>query len=557
MAFDGIVTKAIASELQQLLGARIDKIFQPNSNNIILGFYFNGNNYALNICTNSNNYRISLTTHPKPNPKIAPNFCMVLRKHLLGLHIKNIITNNLERIITIEFEGFDDIDDIVSKKLVIELMGKHCNVILLNEENIIIDSLRHINNENSTHIIIPNIRYKYPNVSKLNFLDCLNFEEFKNKTNNNIDCISDIYNGISKQFINFIKENLLINDLESIYNYLNSIISNTDSLNLKFEIYNNDYFLVPSSYLENLSLNFFIDDFYYKKECAEDLKIYRDTVLKLILSTLSKYKKRLKNIDTKLSECTNMDKYRLYGELITANLYKIKKDNLSEIKLENYYDNNNLIEISLNKRYSPQHNAKNFYKKYNKLKKALEIVTKQKEETLSEIEYIESIVYELDNCSNIEDVQVVYDEISENEIFKNSLNTKNTYKKNYSKKPKKLTSNKFVAYNPLKYVVDKYTIYVGRNNKENDYLTNKFASKNDLWFHTKDIHGSHVILKTLPGETVPENIIYEAAKLASQHSKAKSSSNVPVDYCLVQFVKKIPGNKPGLVIYRNNKTIYV
>ena len=162
MAFDGIVTKAIASELKNLSGARIDKIFEPNKNNIIIGMYLNGINYALNISIASGNYRINLTTHPKPNPKVAPNFCMVLRKHLIGLHLKNVITNNLERIVTIEFEGFDDIDDIITKKLIIELMGRHCNVILLDENNIIIDSLRHINNEKANRIIVPHIKYTYP-----------------------------------------------------------------------------------------------------------------------------------------------------------------------------------------------------------------------------------------------------------------------------------------------------------------------------------------------------------------------------------------------------------
>ena len=168
MAFDGIVTKAIVSELNFLSGARIDKIYQPNNNNIILGMYLNGLNYALNISIDSSNYRINLTTYHKTNPKVAPNFCMVLRKHLIGLHIKNIITNDLERIITIEFEGFDDIDDIIVKKLIIELMGKHCNVILLEESNIIIDSLRHINNENANRIIVPHVKYTYPKTNKIN-----------------------------------------------------------------------------------------------------------------------------------------------------------------------------------------------------------------------------------------------------------------------------------------------------------------------------------------------------------------------------------------------------
>lgn len=193
MAFDGIVTKAIASELQQLSGARIDKVFQPTSNTIVLGFYLSGTNYALNICTDSANYRINLTTHAKPNPKVAPNFCMVLRKHLIGLHIKNIITSNLERIVTIEFEGLDEIDDLISKKLIIELMGKHCNIILLNDENIIIDSLRHINNENSTHIVIPHIKYTYPKILKQNFLECTNFNDFSSKVSD-IASIPNVFN---------------------------------------------------------------------------------------------------------------------------------------------------------------------------------------------------------------------------------------------------------------------------------------------------------------------------------------------------------------------------
>ena len=280
-------------------------------------------------------------------------------------------------------------------------------------------------------------------------------------------------------------------------------------------------------------------------------------LLNIILSTLKKYEKRLQNIDEKLEECKSMDKHKLYGELLTANLYRIPSYNTDSISLENYYNNNELIKIPLDKKYSPQYNAKRYYKKYSKLKNALEIVSTQKSETINEIKYIESTIYELETCKDISDVQEIYDEISENDIFKNSFSKKNIFKKKSSKKPKKMTTNKFVSFNPLKFNIDGYTIYVGRNNKENDYLTNKFANKNDIWFHTKEIHGSHVILKTNPNEQVPENIIYEAAKLAANHSKAKSSSNIPVDYCLVQYVKKVPGNKPGLVIYRNNKTIYV
>ncbi len=559
MAFDGIVTKVISSELQQLSGARIDKIFQPNSNNVILGCYLDGINYAVNICTNPSNYRVSLTTHSKPNPKVAPNFCMVLRKHLLGLHIKNIITNNLERIITIEFEGFDDIDDIVSKKIIIELMGKHCNIVLLNEENIIIDCLRHINNENSTHIVVPNIKYTYPNVTKLNFLECSNFEEFKNAVSNNSTEISNSYNGISRKFINYITDHLKIRDLEDIYNYIKNVILGTDSLNLKFEIYNNDYFLVPFNNSENYALNFFIDDFYYKKESLEDLKTYRNSILKLILATLNKYKKRLENINKKLQECENMDTYRLYGELITANLYRIKNENISQIQLENYYNNNNLINIPLDNKFSPSVNAKRYFKKYNKLKNALEVVTVQKKETLYELDYIESIIYELEAANSVSEISEVFSEISENFIFKEKTDKLKT-KKNTKIKKSNLTKNKNVSFNPLKYTIEGFTLLVGRNNKENDYLTLKYAHKTDIWFHTKEIHGSHAVLLINNANskiTPTQEILLKCAEITAFHSKAKFSSNVPVDFCEVKYVKKPHGAKPGMVIYTNNSTLYV
>lgn len=561
MAFDGIVTKAIASELQQLSGARVDKIFQPNSNNVIIGCYINGKNYALNICTNSNNYRIHLTTHPKPNPQIAPNFCMVLRKHLTGLHIKNIITANLERIITIEFEGFDEVDDIINKKLIVELMGKHCNIILLNEENIIIDSLRHINNSDSTHVVIPHTKYTYPSTEKLNFLNCNDFEDFK-KHLSNVDteslpwCISNTFNGISKKFINFIISDLNIKDLKEIFYYLKQIILDTDSLNLKFKTINNDYFLVQNPNNNELfSLNFFIDDFYYQKELSEDLKNYRNSMLKLILDTLKKYKKRLQNINEKLEECKNMNTYRLYGELITANLYKIKNVNISQIKLENYYDNNNLINIPLDSKYSPSINAKKFFKKYTKLKNASEIVSIQKKETLEELNYIESIVYELESASSIEELANIFDEISENNIFKDKTNKTKNIKSSKIKKSN-LTKNKNVSFNPIKYTIDNFAFLVGRNNKENDYLSLKYAKKTDLWFHTKDIHGSHGIL-ILDGKQPKEEILIRCAEITAYHSKARLSSNVPVDFCEVKYVKKPNGSKPGMVIYTNNSTLYV
>ena len=556
MAFDGIVTKAITSELQQVVGARIDKIYEPNKNDIVLGFYLNGIHYALNICTNAQNYRLHLTTHTKPNPKNALNFCMLLRKHLIGLRIKNIISVNLERVITIEFEGFDDIDDIITKKLIIELMGRHCNVILVDENNMIIDSLRHISSDNElTREIVPHVKYVYPSTNKLNFLEVSDFQNFKSKLNLDFNKmyisdlpaqISNLFNGISKGFMNHIIETLDLDsslkiedtNLEAIYTNMKHIIDATDSLQLGFDTIKNmkgnvkDYALCIKDSSEPFSLNFFIDDYYFHKETSEEFN------------------------NEKLKECDHMDTYKLYGELITANLYRIKNENTDTVSLENYYDNNKLITIPLDKRYSPSHNAKLFFKKYTKLKNALLIVGEQKEETLKDLDYIESVIYELEACSTIEDISNVFEEISESSVFKERTE-KYKEKKNPKVKKSKLTKNKYVHFNPIKYKIEDYTFLVGRNNMENDYLTLKYAKKTDLWFHTKDIHGSHCIL-VLNGSPLPQDdILLKCAEIAAYHSKAKNSSNVPVDICEVKYVKKPNGAKPGMVIYRNNKTLHV
>ena len=574
MAFDGIVTKAIATELSELNGARIDKVFQPTKNEIILGLYLNKKNYALNICIDSQNCRINLTTNSKPNPQVAPNFCMLLRKNLIGLKLKNIITFDLERLVILEFEGFDELDDIISKKLIIELMGKHSNIILLDDANIIIDSLRHIKEiDENYRDILPHTKYSYPTSNKCSFLELKDFEDFKNHLDiSDIGTfptqISNTFNGISKGFINSIIKKLEIKDLtvsnlELIYNYIKNIIDNIGTNNLSFKKVKNqegiikDYFLVNSKSTKPFELNFFIDDFYYSKETSEAFRNYRNTLLKLILETLKKYNKRLYNINEKLHECDDMEKYRIYGELITANLYRIPNKNLEEIELENYYDNNNKILIKLDKRYSPSINAKRFFKKYSKLKNALAIVSEQKKDTLKELDYIESIVYELESSTSIDELTSIFDEISENDIFKEKTSRVNNTKKSKIKKSK-LTKNKEVSFNPIKYNVEGYTVLVGRNNKENDYLTLKYASKNDIWFHTKDFHGSHTILKITNNLPYPNfEILVETAKIAAQHSKAKNSSNVPVDYCEVKYVKKPSGSRPGMVIYTNNKTLNV
>lgn len=563
MAFDGLTLRAIACELKSLIGYKIDKVFEPTKNDIVLGLYGERNKFALSICIDSKFYRISLTTHPKPNPITSLNFSMLLRKHIIGYKIKNILTFGLERILILELEPFDPFDENI-KHLIIELMGKHSNIILADKNKVIIDSIRHTNtSSNACRNIFPREQYILPKSDKLDIENIQDFEKFykiieqdlSSSTLENI--IANKFTGISMQHIKFFMQKLEIHslakeDVAKLYTMIKNIVLEAEHCNLTFEkIKEKDYGLVVADSSTPFNCNFFIDDFYYESETISDFLSYRNNVLKYILSILKKYNKRLLNINDKLTDCGNMETYKLYGELLTANLYKFNSEHLESVEVLNYNSGEN-ITISLDKKYSVNENTKRYYKKYNKLKNALEIVQRQKEETEQELKYIESIVFELENTTTIEEVHIIYEEISENIIFKNNLQNS---KKQHKKSKKKKTSNP--SFNPLSFKIDEYTVLVGRNNKENDWLTTKYASPTDLWFHTKDIHGSHVILKAEGNNIIDEAILYECAKLAANHSKGKNSSNVPVDYTQVKFVKKPNGAKPGMVIYTHNKTLYV
>ena len=557
MAFDGIVTKAIVTELQkEILGSKIDKIYAPDKNTIILGLYSPGKHNSLNICIDAHNCRINLTTHSRINPQVAPNFCMLLRKHLIGGRISKISMLGLERLVQIEIETINEFNEIEIKTLIVELMGRHSNIILIKNDNTIIDAMRHISLEdNSYRDIVPSRKYTLPTNDKIEITTIENFEEFYSKLDKGdlVKSISNTYTGISQGFIkNAIEEVGIENndkqDIEKLYNYIKQILDNIGNLKFKkIQAQKEDYVLSLNGE-KDVSLNSYIDDFYFEREISEIFKNSRNSILKLILDILKKYHNRLISINSKLEECDDMDKYKIYGELITANLYRLSDKHLEEVELENYYENNKLIKIPLDIKYSTNVNAKRYFKKYTKLKNAYQIVTQQKKETEAELNYIESIVYELENCTTLEEVQDIFEEISENVVFKEKL-------KNKEKKKKISKKKKHQQYSPILYEIDGNKIYVGRNNKENDWLTTTFAVQKDIWFHTKDIQGSHVILKT---DKLPdEDLLVKCAQIAAKHSKANMSSNVPVDYCQVQFVKKPNGAKPGMVIFTNNKTINV
>ncbi len=568
MAFDGIVTRHVINELETcLIGGKINKIYQPNKNEILFGIYAKQNNYCLLINIDSNDYRIHLTDSQKPNPITPPNFCMLLRKHVIGMKIKNFKTYGLERIVHIVLEGYDELNDFITKEIVIELMGKHSNIILLNSSNKIIDSLRHLDSySNSTRNILPTRTYVLPNVQKSNFLDIESFDCFYSilspfNTKDSIDSlISSYFTGISKLLISYLLEVNNINkfstekeDYRTIYTALKELVTTLSAKCIPFYNQNkkDDYVIINTNEKLPLSINFFLDDFYYKKETINEFTTYRNSVLKLILNELKKYTKRLNNMNQKLEECNKKEQYRIYGELITSNLYQIDSNkNLDTITLNNYYDNNNPITIPLDKTISPSLNAKKYFKKYTKLKNACEIVSIQKQETKHEIDYIESIIYELETSKTISDIDMIYTEFSESFLAKNISDSNKNTKNKLSKKKKQNT------FSPLKFEIDGYIVFVGKNNTQNDYLTLKYAHSNDLWFHTKDIHGSHVILQT-NGDEIPQETINKCASLCAFYSKAKNSSNVCVDYTFVRYVKKANGSKPGMVIYTNFQTVNV
>ena len=563
MAFDGLTLRAITCELKGLIGYKIDKIFEPTKNDIVLGLYGEQTKYALSICIDSKFYRINLTTHPKPNPTISLNFCMLLRKHIVGYKIKDIITFGLERLVIFELEPFDQNKKNI-KYLIIELMGKHSNIILTDCNKVIIDSIRHTNiSNNSYRNIFPREKFILPKTDKLDFESILSFEDFyqivsKDLVESSIEKVmADKFTGISIAHISFFMKKLNIKktskfEVERLYSYIKELLNEANNCNLSFEqIHEKDYGLVKCDDASTLfACNFFIDDFYSENEEKSYFINYRNNLLKLILNVLNKYNKRLININNKLNDCDNMDTYKLYGELLTANLYKFNNEHLENAQVLNYYSGEKIV-IPLDKKLDVNGNTKRYYKKYNKLKNALDIVKKQKVETEQELQYIESIIYELESATTVEEVNIIYNEIRENEIFKTNSNKKRNHKKN-DKKKKSISS-----FAPWSFNIKGYTVLVGRNNKENDWLTLKYAASTDLWFHTKDIHGSHVILRTNGNSNIDEEVLYECAKLAANHSKGKGSSNVPVDYAQVKFVKKPNGAKPGMVIYTHNKTLYV
>lgn len=555
--FDGVTTKAVVSELaSSLKNAKVNRVMQPTKNEIILETYKEGERHFLEISTVPDNCRVCLTNHLKENPQNAYNFCMLLRKHLNSSRIIEVSNYDLERTIEIKFEAHNELNDIEIKRLYIQIMSRQSNVILTNEKRVIIDTLKHFDGENRD--LLPAHIFQFTPILKTSFIELETFSDFLDLISENGEellsqKLPEIFIGFSKNFVlNCIQKLEIDNkkydykDLEKLYNYIKDILLKIDTNKISAINFEKDYVIDLEPKSEALQVNKFIDEFYYKKEQKDLINQSKNNLLRVVSGLLKKVYKKLENINQKLKECDDMEKFRLYGELLTANLYKINSNqNLSEITVFNYYENKD-INIKLDNKVSVSKNIEKFFKKYNKLKNTLSIVTEQKKETQKEIDYIESIIFSLENSKNLQDISEVYEEVSENFEIKKNFKNKNQIK---SKKQNE------IKIEPID--VLGYKVYVGKNNMQNEYLSLKFAGREDLWFHAQKIHGSHVILKTNGQDDIPEEVIYKCACLAKENSKAKNATNVPVDYCQAKFVRRIPNGKSGMVNYTNFNTIFV
>lgn len=578
MPFDGMVVSAIALELRKkIIQGKIDKIYQPETDEINIFIRCFKEKYNLLLSASSSHPRIHLTKADKVNPQQPPMFCMLLRKHLQGGRILDIRQKEFERIIEIDIESYDELGDLRSKRLIIEIMGKHSNIILLDPStNKILDSIKRISADiNRYREILPGKDYiAPPNQGKVNPLT-LNFEDF-------IYAIkapsfgTPIYKAIytSIQGISPVGareicfqanidddktiSNLSDTSLKMLWQSFNSFISATQDLfypniilskddNHVVDFYSAELKMYHSIYTLNTfdSMSDILEEYYIKRDLFHRLKQKSTDLTKFITHTINKLYSKKQKLKEELVQAEKNQKYRIYGELLTANLYLVKKE-MSEIEVVNFYDTKaSSIIIPLDKTLSPAQNAQRYFKKYTKSKNAQKEKQIQLTETINEIKYFEHLLHNIESADHYTDIDEIRSELIEEGYIKRkkSLSSKKN-KKNPSSKPLSFISS------------DDFQIMVGKNNKQNDQLTLKTASKKDLWFHTKDIPGSHVII-LCKNKEVPESTILEAAELAAFHSKGKLSSNVPIDYTFVKNVKKPSGAKPGMVIYENNKTIYI
>ncbi|MGM9928907.1 MAG: NFACT family protein [Bacillus sp. (in: firmicutes)] len=557
MSFDGLFTKAMSEELShQLSSGRINKIHQPYPNELIMIVRANGKNHKLLLSAHPSYSRAQLTNETYENPKEPPMFCMLLRKHLEGAIIENIYQKELDRILIFECKGRDELGDISYKTLIIEIMGRHSNIVLINKEtNTIIDSIKHVSYAvNSYRAILPGQLYKFPpEQNKLNPLHASDEDVLKALDFNmgKLDKqLVSVFSGISPLLAKEIVAKASLPTQQNILQAFQEVMDLFKRKEYQPAIMHNHnkelFYCLPLQHVEETTktyatLSEMLDRFYFGKAARDRIKQQAQDLERFISNEKEKNAKKIGKLQDTLEASQKGDKFQLYGELLTAHIYQVQQG-MKEIEVVNYYDENEgTITIPLNPQKSPSQNAQAYYTKYQKSKNALSVVSEQIQLAKEELTYFEGLLQQLDSAQP-KDIEEIREELQEGGYLKQR------HKKGFKKaKDTKPILDEYIS-------TDGDLILVGKNNKQNEYLTNKLSKRDELWFHTKDIPGSHVVIRNIDPS---DQTIQEAAMLAAFYSKAKSSSQVPVDYTQIRHVKKPKGSKPGFVTYDNQTTLYV
>ncbi len=569
MAFDGIVISNLTKELSDhLVGGRINKIAQPEKDALLLTIKANSGQERLFISANASLPLVYLTDTNKPSPMVAPNFCMLLRKHLNSARIISITQPQLERIIKIEIEHLNELGDLCTKYLIIEIMGKHSNIIFVDDQNMIIDSIKHISGfVSSVREVLPGREYFIPQTQEKADPNTITEEDFipaifqKPLPLNKAIYTSLI--GFSPLMANelCVRSSLdaslptsAFSEMEQIHLYRNfeRLMEDVTSGNFAPNIIYKDQkpveyaSVVLSSYEGYETQNYetiskLLETYYAQKDLYSRMQQKSVDLRKIISNSLERSTKKYDLQLRQLKDTEKRDKYKVYGELINTYGYNVEEGAKSMTCL-NYYTNEE-ITIPLDPTLSAIENGKKFFAKYNKLKRTFEALSVQTKETQDEIAHLESISSALDIATSNEDLSQIKEELIQFGYLKR--------RGPVGKKKKQLSSK------PMHFISsDGFHMYVGKNNFQNDELTFKFATGNDWWFHAKGIAGSHVVVKT-EGNELPDRTFEEAGRLAGHFSKGSGQDKVEIDYTEKKNVKKPSGGKPGFVVYYTNYSLMI
>ncbi len=559
MAYDGIITYGITTELQnRLLQGKIEKVYQPGTDELVLQIHTKNGNVKLYASSSGQSPRVCLTEGKFVNPASPPTFCMLLRKHLQTGRITDIHQVGSDRIIEMDIEAQTELGFNVSKRLIFEIMGKHSNIVLVAlDTGKIIDSIKRVSIDvNRYRQLLPGLLYQYPPAQDKEPFRDLSPAFIQRLTEDTESAADPKYlmahiQGISPAIARELAASG--NPVHRIRQIIGQVENNavTPTVYLNREGKPLDFHLTElSEYTGGKKLAFgsisqAVEFFYAHRSESNAVQQKALPLHRTVQGAIDKARLKKKRLGEDLLQAENSEQYRLYGELLTANLHLVKPG-AKEVTVVSYYDNQP-VTIPLSEKISAAKNAQQYFKKYAKAKTAIHEKTEQLQITTDDITYLESVLQSVESAKSVEELTQIREELEETGYVRRRV------QKDFRRKKQKPR--------PIEYILpDGDTVYVGRNNKENDYLTTKFAGKRDLWFHTKDIPGSHVLLPLPPNVTaddIPAEKIYAVASIAAYHSKARDSQNVPVDFVPIRYVKKPNGAKPGMVIFTHNTTVYV